>query len=361
MPTHPGATSVLKRVRSDGSTSTRRVPGTSLPVKSWKILYTSTTVAGKPTRVSGTVIMPTTPYRGKRPLVAYAPGTQGWGDQCAPSREMAAGDFDEQFLVDSLLAKGWAVVVTDYPGLGTPGDETYAVGVAEGHAVLDSLTAAQALAPAKLSRSGPVTVEGYSQGGGAAAWAAQQHHTYAPRLNLKGVANGGTPANMLSLGTSLDGSLFAGFLAGAAIGFNAAYPKLHLDSYLTADGKKQIAKLDHECQVAGLLQFAGKHITDLTKNGVNPINDPDWQRALDANQAGRVEPDVPVLQSHGALDEIIPYQQEVDLHKQWCAKGATAQLDTYPGDHVLTAAEAQPKIVGWLADRFAGKAAPSNC
>jgi hypothetical protein len=84
----------------------------------WQILYLSTTALGAPTAVSSTVIVPTTPYPGTRPLAAYAAGTQGWGPQCAPSKEIVAGDFDEQFAVNNLLAKGWAVVVTDYPGQG---------------------------------------------------------------------------------------------------------------------------------------------------------------------------------------------------------------------------------------------------
>src|ERR1700755_3416226 len=70
----------------------------------WQILYLSTTVAGAPTAVSGTVLAPAPPSPGTRPVTAYASGTQGWGDQCAPSREMQSGTFDEQFAVDNLLA-----------------------------------------------------------------------------------------------------------------------------------------------------------------------------------------------------------------------------------------------------------------
>src|SRR5579859_2207537 len=76
----------------------------------WQILYLSTTVQGTPTAVSGTLIVPTTAYDGVRPVVAYAAGTQGWGFSCAPSVEIAAGSFDEEFEVNNLLAKGWAVV-----------------------------------------------------------------------------------------------------------------------------------------------------------------------------------------------------------------------------------------------------------
>jgi Secretory lipase len=141
----------------------------------WQVLYLSTTARGAPTAVSGTVLVPTAGYPGTRPVVAYAPGTQGWGPQCAPSKEMSSGSFDEQFAVNNLLAKGWAVVVTDYPGLGTPGPEAYNVGIPEGYAVLDLLRAATRLPGDGLSASAPMAIEGYSQGGGAAGWAAQLH------------------------------------------------------------------------------------------------------------------------------------------------------------------------------------------
>src|SRR6059058_839522 len=155
-------------------------------VRAWQVLYLSATVTGAPTAVSGTVLVPEAAYRGTRPVAGYAAGTQGWGDQCAPSKEMVAGAFDEQFAVNNLLSRGWAVAVTDYPGLGTPGDEAYNVGIPEGHAVLDALRAATAVPGAGLSAAAPMAIEGYSQGGGAADWAAQEQPGYAPGLRLKG-------------------------------------------------------------------------------------------------------------------------------------------------------------------------------
>src|SRR5256885_2153132 len=137
---------------------------------------------------------------------------------------MASGNFDEQFAVSNLLSQGWAVAVTDYPGLGTPGDEAYSVGIAEGYAVLDVLRAATRLPAAGLSASAPMAVEGYSQGGGAAGWAAQLQPGYAPGLHVAGIAAGGIPANLQAVSANIDGSAFFAFLGGAAIGFNAAYP-----------------------------------------------------------------------------------------------------------------------------------------
>lgn len=333
----------------------------SVPSKAWHITYASTTAKGASTVVSGTVIVPTADYSGTRPIAAYAPGTQGWGDQCAPSASMAAGNFDEQFAVDNLLKKGWAVVVTDYPGLGTPGDESYNVGIPEGHAVLDAVRAAQRLPAAGLSAQAKVGVEGYSQGGGAADWAAQQHASYAPEIDLAGVAAGGTPANLQAVAENINGTAWFAFLAGTAIGFNAEYPEVDLPSYLTDEGKRAMDRLRTMCQLPALPAYAGKKIEDYTVGGVNPIGEPAWTKVLNANNLGGTAPDVPVLQYHGLADEIIPWRVEAGLHRQWCAKGVTSRLTGYAGEHVLTHVLAQTQVVNWLADRFAGKTASGNC
>jgi hypothetical protein len=333
------------------------VPG----AHAWRILYLSTGVSGTRIAVSGTVLVPGAAFAGPRPVVAYASGTQGWGDQCAPSREMATGTFDEQFAVDNLLAQGWAVAVTDYPGLGTPGAEQYAVGIAEGHAVLDAMRAATLLPGAGLSATAPMAIEGYSQGGGAAGWAAQAQPGYAKSLRLRAVAMGGTPANLQAVSANVNGSAFFAFLGGAALGFNAAYPARHLLSDLTSAGRAALAKLGTMCQEKALALYAGKRIQDYTAGGINPIGEARWQRVLNASNLGAIAPRVPLLQYHGRADEVIPWSVEAALHKQWCALGVTTQLTGYPGDHVTTQVEAQVQVAAWLKARFAGSPAPSNC
>jgi len=330
-------------------------------VHAWQVLYLSATVTGAPTAVSGTVLVPGAAYPGTRPVVAYAAGTQGWGDQCAPSKEMAAGNFDEQFAVSNLLSQGWAVAVTDYPGLGTPGDEAYSVGIPEGHAVLDALRAATAVPGAGLRATAPMAIEGYSQGGGAADWAAQEQPSYATGLRLKGVAAGGTPANLQAVAANINGTVWFAFLAGSALGFNAVYPSLNLNGELTPAGRAALAQLDTMCQAQALLTYAGKKIQDYTIGGVNPIGQAKWQRVLNTNDLGTMKPAVPLLQYHGLVDEVIPWRVETALHSQYCAMGVTTQLKGYPGDHVLTQVLAQTDVVNWLGARFAGSQAPSNC
>jgi pimeloyl-ACP methyl ester carboxylesterase len=341
----------------------RTAPSISTSATAYKILYRSTGVAGNAIAVSGTLLVPNAAWTGSgtRPLTAYASGTQGWADSCAPSREMDSNSFDEGFAVTNMLNKGWAVVVTDYPGLGTPGDHQYNVGISEGHAVLDALRAATRLPEAGLSATTKMAIEGYSQGGGAAGWAAQQKTSYAPALNLVGIANGGTPANLQAVKANIDGSAFFAFLAGTAIGFRAAYPSLNVNQYLSLYGQIAISALNNMCQLAALPLYAFHHLTEYTINNVDPTTTPAFTAALNANNLGATKPAVPVLQYHGAQDEVIPYAVEQTLHNQWCALGATSQLKSYIGEHVTTQLLAQTDVVNWIANRFAGQAAPSNC
>jgi len=331
----------------------------------YQVLYRSVDARGNAIAVSGDVFVPHAKWTGSgaRPVVAYASGTQGWGPQCAPSKEIAAGDFDEQFAVSGLLAKGFAVAVTDEPGEGINGaTQMYTVGRAEGHAVLDSLRAALNLPGTGLAKDAPAGVEGYSQGGGAAGWAAQLHHGYAPGLNLKGVALGGTPANLQAVASNINGTAFFGFLGGAAIGFGAAYPSLNLQGYLNDAGKKAFRDLQTMCQAQGLATFALQRIENYTKDGKNPMNNAAWSRVLDANDLGTMAPDVPVMQVHGLNDEVIPYRTEAALHDQWCKMGATDDLVSFPTEHVTTGIDDQAAVVPWLTDRLTGDSpAPSTC
>jgi len=171
---------------------------------------------------------------------------------------------------------------------------------------------------------------------------------------------GGTPANLQAVAANINGSAFFAFLGGAALGFNAAYPSLNLLSDLTPAGRAALAKLGTMCQGEALPTYAGKRIQDYTVGGINPITEPRWQRVLNANDLGALKPRVPVLQYHGAADEVIPWRVEAVLHGQWCAIGVTTLFTSYPGDHVAAHVEAQPQVVNWLRARLAGTPPPSN-
>src|SRR5690606_2378075 len=87
---------------------------------------------------------------------------------------------------DQVVEQGWAIVATDYTGLGTEDPHPYLIGEGEGRSVLDAIRAAQELADVNLAEE--TVVWGHSQGGHAALWTGQLAPTYAPDLEIVGVA-----------------------------------------------------------------------------------------------------------------------------------------------------------------------------
>lgn len=328
----------------------------------WQVMYRSTTALGQPNVVTGVVVVPTAAWTGSgpRPIVAVAPGTQGLGDQCAPSKSIATGTGIGGGEVNAALNKGWAVVQTDYEGLGPPGEHTYIVGPALGHAVLDSVRAATRLPFLNLSPQAPVAIWGYSEGGAAAGWAGELKATYAPELNLKGVAAGGVPADLVAVANNLDGGLGFGFLAAAAVGFDTAYPELQLDSYLNAAGRAAFAEGKKKCAIDLVASYAFKRISDYTTS--NPLKtSPAWQARINASKLGSVKPPVPEFLYHGEQDEFIPLAQAQALKTSYCAKGVKVKWKTYGGDHLIVAGSGVTDATAWIGDRFAGTAAPTSC
>jgi len=153
------------------------------------VLYRSTGVTGKAVAVSGTVSIP----KGKAPkdgwpVIAWGHGTTGIADACAPSRDSASnpahGLIDYAYpLLQRWLKAGYAVVRTDYEGLGTPGDHPYLIGRSEGYSMLDAVRAARKL-DRRLGRR--VIIAGHSQGGQAALFAASLANRWTPELKVRG-------------------------------------------------------------------------------------------------------------------------------------------------------------------------------
>ncbi|GGO57473.1 lipase [Streptomyces daqingensis] len=340
-----------------------KVFGVPTPTHAWKIQYTSTDVHGKANTVSGTVLVPQTESDGPRPLVTYALGTVGIGDHCAPSAQFAEGTASEAALIEGALLRGWAVAVTDYEGLGTPGTHTYTVGRAAGTAVLDAARAAQRLPEAQekgVTADSPVGIMGYSQGGQASGWAAELSSTYAPELKVKGTASGGVPADLPKVAEYNDGDAEAGLVLMSAIGHDAAYPELALDSYLNDEGKRITGIMRDGCLKEAREAGANKSIEDVTVS--DPNQEPDWQQRLAEDKLGTKAPGHPVYVYHGEGDEIIPHEVGAQLRADWCAKGSTVQWKSYPlAPHAGTAILASIPAMNWLRDRFKGEATEGNC
>jgi pimeloyl-ACP methyl ester carboxylesterase len=333
------------------------------PVRTWLVLYRSTSATGAANAVSGMVLVPPVPWTGPgpRPVLAYAMGTQGLADECAPSYHLRTGtEVEIAFLAQAML-KGYAVALTDYEGLGTPGIHTYAVANSEGHALLDVARAASKVDGAGLSPSAPVGLFGYSQGGQAAAAAGELQPTYAPELPVVGIAEGGVPADLSEVAAFNDGNLGFSLVAGAAVGYATAYPDLPFTDVLNAKGRDVVQKVENSCVVELALADPFGHLDDLT-TVPGMIRDPRWQARLAENRLGAHRPTAPVLLYHGTADELIPFQVGEELRDRLCGLGASVQWQPVPlAGHIVAISVYGTAALNWLGDRFAGKAPTPNC
>jgi hypothetical protein len=350
-----------------------------------RIMYRSTDVHGNPMAVTGTYFEPYNdwPGGGPRPLIVYGPGTQGQGDQCAPSRQFNQGihwrpfldlafNYEELF-VSTMVARGFAIVMTDYQGLGTPGLHTYVARVPQADAMLDAARAAKKLPDTSLNPDGPLAFWGYSQGGGAAAAAAELASSYAPELNVVGTYAGAPPADLKELFPYADGSVLVGAVGYALNSVMTAYPE-HADairSKLTPRGEDMLFKVADQCVAETLAKFMFRHLQPYFTEDINQlVNEEPFSSLFDEQRLGRFKPNAPVMILSNRFDPLVPWTGANQLGRDWCAQGADVQFWTNEEPPFLNKAiinHALPMLVDgeramqWVADRFNGVPTTPNC
>lgn len=341
---------------------------TAPATQAWTVKYQSTDSRGAANVVTGTVIVPTAAWSGggARPIVSYAVGTHGLAQPCAPSLQLAGGTDYETANIAAALKAGYAVLVSDYQGYTNGATPTYLAGVSQGNAVLDIVKAASQIPSTGLSTSAKVAIWGYSQGGQSAAWAAQRQTSYAPGLNLVGVAAGGIPADFLTTANYLDGSTGASFLFGGIIGLSEQYPDaIPLSSLANTTGQAAITRGKQECVFESLFELMNHRLSEFTL-GNKSLDQlltelPAAKQVVVSQNLGGDKVPVPLYQYHGQADEFIPLDQTVTLKKQYCNKFSNVTFDVYPSEHITTQFQAAPFVLSWLGDRFAGKTTLGTC
>lgn len=324
----------------------------------YQIMYWSQAVDGTLVATSGVAFWPARTISNPRPIVAWAPGSTGLGDQCASS----TWEYDQHALpkaVAELVVKNGAVfVATDYQGLATPGEHPYAVGNAEGRDVLNSIRAVAALT--KTSNPTAVTL-GESQGGGASLFAAELAPSYAPDIRFVGAVAVAPPSDLANLASTLDGGKYFGYVLMAINGIGTAYPDaLAQRDKLTAAGRQALSAIRSECGAEILVQYAGKRREEF---GLGPILDSaEFLRRLHENEPGHAKTQAPLLIVQGEADDTIPPAMTRRLVQAYCAAGVPVTAKFLPGKgHANSTTTALTDIVIFLAARMNGQPASSTC
>jgi acetyl esterase/lipase len=251
-----------------------------------------------------------------------------------------------------LLNDGNVVAATDYAGMGIAGPPSFLIGATEAANVLDIARAAQHVDG--IGASNRIVLWGHSQGGHAALFAAERAQSYAPDLDLRGVAVAAPASDLAQL---LDDDI--GDVSGVTIGayafdayaraYAARLPADPLSSILTPAGVAAVPKMAKLCLLGQNQQLhsiaapmIGAFIT------TNPGTAPVWRDLLAENTPTEAIT-VPLFVAQGAKDTLIrPSVTAAYVAKQ--AQDRTAVTSyVYPGaDHATVALTALHDLRSWM-------------
>jgi dienelactone hydrolase len=304
----------------------------------YRILYSSTDQHQRPAVGTAAVFVPKTPAPvGGWPVVAWAHGTVGLGDDCTPSARPRS-ERDNEYL-SHWLDQGYVVVAADYVGLGTPGLMSYLNGTATAHGIVDAVIAAHRL---DLPLSPKWAVVGQSQGGGAAVdtarWATE--FSAGSGLDYRGVVATGTPANVgdlvkqagpdMAVPPNLDpvANAYTAYIVAA---LREARPDLDLDRILTPAGRSAADAAETVC-----LRELADQLSDMTVPGffAAPLTSiPGAVEYVDQHMGTQHSGyDAPIFLGVGLLDRDVPPELTLRFYDQLVANGQDVVLHTYPDD-----------------------------
>ncbi|GAA3922177.1 lipase family protein [Microbacterium invictum] len=341
---------------------TRDIPANA---QGWRILYTTTGVDGENRVASALVVVPLE-GDGRWPVIDWNHGTTGYAQHCAPSLQERPLWSGAMYLTRQVINEGWAIVATDYIGLGTAGPHPYLIGPPSASASLDAVRAARELDDADLGAS--TVVWGHSQGGGAALWTGSMARSYAAEVWVRGVAALAPASDPLTLVDGVSaitgGSIFASF---AFESFESIYPDVTARRYIRPGAQPIV-----EAMAARCLSDPGTVVSVLAALGMSrdPVifaADPTvgtLARHLRTNIAP-LTTTAPLLIAQGTSDSIIDPASQDAFVARLCDAGTPVDYRTYAGmEHTALVERPSPlteELFEWTRARFAGEPYPTEC
>lgn len=330
--------------------------------QAYRILYRSTGLNGEPIAVSGVAVIPPGEAQGPRPIVAWAHPTTGVVPHCAPS--LAIFVFQQMQGLRQFVENGAVVVATDYPGLGTQGPHPYLVGVSEGRSVLDSVRAVRSLPGAGGGNS--FAVWGHSQGGQASLYTGILAKSYAPELNLVGVA-AAAPATSLTtlMGDDFKSSGGKNLTAMTLWSWSRVF-SAPIDKVVLPEAIPTVDTLANEC-IESIFDILERRRTEkpleqafLSVPNIATVEP--WRSLAARNTPGTLPPRIPLFLAQGTNDNLVRPEVTRAYMQRQCKAGGKVAMLWLPGvGHGFAGRDAADSAVSWMMDRFAGRPAPSDC
>jgi len=322
-----------------------------------RIIYHSLDATGGDVATSAAVLIPAgTPPPQGWPVIAWAHGTSGVARLCAPSAMKDVYYGDEGLM--PMVAAGFAVVATDYHGLGTEGSHQYVNKTAQARDVLYSIPAARTAVP---SLGAKWVADGHSQGGLAAFGVAEAEHDLKDPNYLGAVSVAGV-ARETDFFAHLNDTPGVGFyLAFMAAGMHARYPEFQPHDLLS-DGllAHYPVVTTKGCFYYGYATYVAVPTGTLLR--ANWDKSPWVHRFFEGNAIGNAPIGGPLLVVAGEADQTVPISGVRAAVKQLCDAKQPVTFRSYPGlDHDPTMEKSTPDQLEWIRARFAGKPVASSC
>jgi pimeloyl-ACP methyl ester carboxylesterase len=327
--------------------------GYDLPfeISAVRILYHSRSPSGEDVAVSGVVLVPGgMPPAGGWPVIAWAHDFIGSARQCAPSlrRNLSQGP-----LLSMYVGVGYAVVASDYAGLGTSFPNAALDMRSNALDVIHSISAARAALPQLGAKW---VAAGYSQGGLAAVGLAEAgsevgNPDYLGAIAISGVAEAQEIFERLAQGPSHRMLVFL------AQGIKTVFPKFQVEDMLTDKAIPLYRYAAHACQAGFGPELAAN---EMLKPGWE--NDPYVKEFFARNTPGRKPVHGPLLLISGEADPEAPSDLTGAVVARLCKQKDRVLFIKYPGLKASAViGESVSEQISWIRARFAGLPAPSNC
>ena len=372
---------------------------TAIPgARAWRVAYVSSDALDRKTVVTALVVAPKGIVpKGGRPIVSWAHGTTGTARNCGPSQVMNPAQPLNQYhliggnswtdygipAVETFLKEGYAVVATDYQGLGGGGAHQYSVATTQARDAINAVRAAGAMGLAGGNKK--AVIYGWSQGGGATVAAAgmsaylSQTGTAYDGIDMAGfvalapqdvaaVAPNGVDADKIMAALTGPFTNNVGNFAHLAMTFwatAATFPDLKLTDVFTDDGAKAIDDIMREKCVHAASDTIAYNFGDAYKSLLRekPTNVEGWVKALIEESGPQVKPVAPVIIFWGTKDTVVPPVMGKLYREQMCRLGGNIARVQLAGEqtHFSTPGASEPLYVPWIKDRFEGKPAANGC
>ncbi|MEV0946088.1 lipase family protein [Rhodococcus sp. NPDC049939] len=330
----------------------------------WEVSFRSTDSLGRPIAANTTYVLPPN-HVPDGPVLSYQHIINSLGSKCKIANALYTDDptykLREAVGLNLALARGWAVAVPDHLG------PRMAYGAAKlgGQITLDGIRAVQRV-PELQATNSKIGLAGYSGGGMATAWAAALAPTYAPELDIVGVAEGGTPMNLVKMadGLGTEPHPVFGLAMAAVLGLEREYPgRIDVTSQLNEEGLRMKQAISDGCAYEIMALGVGRSAAQMTDN-TNFMEDVEMRRVMEENSLELYPgvPTAPIFDWHSPTDALVPVDSINATLRRYCDAGLPVQTLLTPApDHLTPAALGLPHAMAWLDARFRGEPAPSTC